>query len=175
MHSLTYKIKFSFHYSSFKNSKIFVMNSLTSKIFTPIKNLYHFGMSIVDRVAENIGISKYFARFMVSGVINTIFGYSVFAFFIFIGCGDFTAPFFAEICGIIFNFNTIGGMVFGDRSKKLFWRFCLVYGTIYIFQVTGLKLFAACGVENRYLSGFILLFPGAFLSYTLNKKLVFKK
>ncbi|MBO7605829.1 MAG: GtrA family protein [Elusimicrobiaceae bacterium] len=132
-------------------------------------------MSIVDKVAENIGISKYFARFLVSGVINTAFGYFAFAFFIFIGCGDFTAPLFSTISGIIFNFNTIGGMVFGDRSKKLFWRFCLVYGIVYIFQVIGLKLFAACGVENRYLSGFILIFPGALLSYFLNKKFVFKK
>ena len=151
------------------------MKTFLAKLFTPIKTLYQFVMSIVDKVAQNLGISRYFARFMVSGVINTIFGYSAFAFFIFIGCGDFTAPLFAEIASIIFNFNTIGGMVFGDRSKKLFWRFCLVYGTIYIFQVTGLKLFAACGVENRYLSGFILIFPAALLSYNLNKKLVFKK
>ena len=151
------------------------MKDTLKKFFAPVKTFYDFAMSMVDRVALNIGISKYFARFLVSGAINTAFGYSVFAFFIFIGCGDFTAPLFAEICGVIFNFNTIGGMVFGDRSKKLFWRFCLVYGTIYVFQVTGLKLFAACGVENRYISGFILIFPGAFLSYTLNKKLVFKK
>ncbi len=151
------------------------MKDFLKRIFVPVKELYRFGMSIVDRVAENIGISKYFARFLVSGVINTAFGYITFAFFIFIGCGDFTAPLFAEILCIIFNFNTIGGMVFGDRSKKLFWRFCLVYGTIYIFQVAGLKIFAACGVENRYLSGFILLIPGALLSYNLNKKLVFKK
>ena len=151
------------------------MKIFLKKIFAPVKAFYNFGMSIVDRVAENLGLSKYFARFLVSGVINTAFGYCVFAFFIFIGCGDFTAPLFAEICGVIFNFNTIGGMVFGDRSKKLFWRFALVYGTIYVFQVAGLKLFAACGVENRYLSGFILIFPGALLSYNLNKKLVFKK
>ena len=151
------------------------MENLKKTLFMPIKDLYQLGMSIVDRVAQNVGISRYFARFLVSGVINTIFGYLVFAFFIFLGCGDFTAPLFAEICAIIFNFNTIGGMVFGDRSKKLFWRFCLVYLTIYIFQVAGLKLFAACGVENRYLSGFILLFPGALLSYNLNKRLVFKK
>ena len=151
------------------------MKDFFKKIFAPLKTFYDFAMSIVDKVALNIGMSKYFARFLVSGVINTAFGYSVFAFFIFIGCGDFTAPLFAEICGVIFNFNTIGGMVFGDRSKKLFWRFCLVYLTIYVFQVSGLKIFAACGVENRYISGFILLFPGAFLSYTLNKKLVFRK
>jgi len=151
------------------------MEQIKNKLFAPVKTAYQFGMSVVDSVAQNIGISKYFARFLVSGVINTAFGYVTFAFFIFIGCGDFTAPLFAEILCIIFNFNTIGGMVFGDRSKKLFWRFCLVYGTIYIFQVAGLKLFAACGVENRYLSGFILLVPGALLSYNLNKKLVFKK
>ena len=151
------------------------MKNLLSIIFSPIKSFYNFGMSIVDSVAENLGLSKYFARFLVSGAINTAFGYFVFSFFIFIGCGDFTAPLFAEICGIIFNFNTIGGMVFGNRSKKLFWRFALVYGIIYVFQVSGLKIFAACGVENRYISGFILIFPGAFLSYNLNKRLVFKK
>ena len=149
--------------------------SKISKLFAPMKNLYQLGMSIVDRVAENVGISKYFARFLVSGAINTAFGYGIFAFFIFIGCGDFTAPLFATIAGIIFNFNTIGGMVFGDRSKKLFWRFCLVYGIVYIFQVLGLKFFAFCGIENRYISGFILIFPGALLSYFLNKKFVFKK
>lgn len=151
------------------------MESVRNKVFAPVKTAYQFMMSIVDKVAENIGISKYFARFMVSGAINTIFGYFAFAFFIFIGCGDFTAPLFANIVGTIFNFNTIGGMVFGDRSKKLFWRFCLVYTIVYIFQVVGLKIFAACGVENRYLSGFILTFPGALLSYYLNKKFVFKK
>ncbi len=151
------------------------MKNFLGKLFAPIKTFYNFGMSIVDKVAENLGLSKYFARFLVSGVINTAFGYCAFAFFIFIGCGDFTAPLFAEICGIIFNFNTIGGMVFGDRSKKLFLRFCLVYGIIYIFQVAGLKIFAAYGMENRYISGFILLFPIAFLSYNLNKRLVFKK
>ena len=151
------------------------MKIFLGKLFAPIKTFYNFGMSIVDKVAENLGLNKYFARFLVSGVINTAFGYSIFSLFIFLGCGDFTAPLFAEIFGIIFNFNTIGGMVFGDRSRKLFWRFCLVYGTIYVFQVSGLKLFAACGIENRYLSGFILLIPGALLSYNLNKRLVFKK
>jgi putative flippase GtrA len=151
------------------------METQSKNLFAPIKTFYRFIMSIVERIAENVGISKYFARFLVSGVINTIFGYFAFAFFIFIGCGDFTAPLFANIAGTIFNFNTIGGMVFGDRSKKLFWRFCLVYIIVYIFQVAGLKIFAACGVENRYLSGFILLVPGALLSYFLNKKFVFKK
>ena len=151
------------------------MKEFFKKIFAPLKTFYTFGMSVVDRVAENLGISRYFARFLVSGAINTAFGYFAFAFFIFIGCGDFTAPLFAEICGIIFNFNTIGGMVFGDRSKKLFLRFALVYGIIYIFQVAGLKIFAAYGMENRYLSGFILLAPVALLSYNLNKRLVFKK
>ena len=151
------------------------MENLKKTLFMPVKDLYQLGISIVDRVAQSVGISKYFARFLVSGVINTAFGYAVFAFFIFLGCGDFTAPLFAEIACVIFNFNTIGGMVFGDRSKKLFWRFCLVYLTIYIFQVSGLKIFAAFGVENRYLSGFILIFPAALLSYTLNKKLVFRK
>ena len=146
-----------------------------NKIFAPVKALYEFALSVVDKVGQALGLSKYFARFLFSGAINTVFGYCVFAFFIFLGCGDFTAPLFAEIAGVIFNFNTIGGIVFGDRSRKLFWRFCLVYATIYVFQVCGLKLFAACGVENRYLSGFILIFPGAFLSYNLNKKLVFKK
>lgn len=151
------------------------MKNIIKKLFVPIKSFYNFGMSIVDKIAENLGLSKYFARFLVSGAINTAFGYFIFAFFIFLGCGDFTAPLFAEICAVIFNFNTIGGMVFGDRSKKLFLRFCSVYAIIYIVQVAGLKIFAAYGIENRYLSGFILVFPVAFLSYNLNKKLVFKK
>lgn len=159
----------------FKNCTIYFVGRYMKKIFAPIKPVYDFSMSIIDRTAQSLGLSKYFARFLVSGAVNTAFGYSVFAFFVFIGCGDFTAPLFATISGVIFNFNTIGGMVFGDRSKKLFWRFCLVYGIVYIFQVAGLKFFAVCGIENRYISGFILIFPGAILSYFLNKKLVFKR
>ncbi len=115
-----------------------------------------------------------FIKFILVGILNTIFGYSCFAFFVFLGFGDVLAPLFANILGILFNFKTYGHLVFKNPDNSLIFKFFAVYSIVYISNVAGLVLFAELGLKNRYISGFILLLPLALLAYYLNGKYVFK-
>lgn len=119
-----------------------------------------------------IMIKDQFVRFLIVGVINTIFGYSVFSLFVFLGVHYALALLMATILGILFNFKTIGILVFAKKENNLIWRFFLVYTFVYGVNVLGLHLLNGVGL-NIYFSGAILLFPSALLSFILNKKYVF--
>ncbi|NCQ92050.1 MAG: hypothetical protein GPI94_15420 [Microcystis aeruginosa LG13-03] len=54
-----------------------------------------------------------FVRFLLVGVLNTIFGYSLFAVLILIGLNYKYAVLIGTIQGVLFNFQTTGRLVFG--------------------------------------------------------------
>lgn len=113
-----------------------------------------------------------FIRFLIVGGINTLFGYSCFALFIFIGIHYSLAVLFSTICGVLFNFKATGIIVFKNKSNKLIFRFVAVYGVVYIINVLFLKALISNNV-NAYLAGGLLLFPIAVITFFLQKKLVF--
>jgi putative flippase GtrA len=80
----------------------------------------------------------------------------------------------STIFGVMFNFKTIGKLVFDSHDNSLIFRFVLVYSIIYILNVSGLWTFEKFGYDNMYLNGFALLAPLAVVSFILNKKYVFK-
>jgi putative flippase GtrA len=110
----------------------------------------------------------------VVGVINTAFGYAVFALFIYLGLNYVWAISLATIAGILFNFKTIGAIVFESHDNKLIIKFLGVYGVVYLFNLVGLKIFNNYQVSN-YLAGAILVFPAAVIGYLLNRQFVFNK
>lgn len=120
-------------------------------------------------------IEEQFIKFLFVGMLNTIFGYTIYAFFVFIGFGYILAPLFSTIAGIIFNFKTTGIIVFNSKKNSLFFKFFFVYVLSYILSVIFLKLFIICGVSNLYISGFIVTILMAFFNYTMNKHFVFNK
>ncbi len=79
----------------------------------------------------------------------------------------------ATICGIIFNYNSFGKLVFKDHDGGRFLKFIGVYALIYTGNVIGLKLGHRVGL-NSYIGAAILIAPMALASYYLNKKWVFK-
>lgn len=113
-----------------------------------------------------------FIRFLFVGGINTIFGYSTFAFFIYCNIHYALASFFSTICGILFNFITVGSIVFNNNNYKLIFRFFAVYGVTFICSILCLKVFNYFYISN-YIGGAILVLPMAILSFILNKKFVF--
>ena len=54
-----------------------------------------------------------FVRFLLVGVLNTLFGYFSFATLIIIGLDYKLAALLATIIGVLFNFQTTGRLVFG--------------------------------------------------------------
>lgn len=113
-------------------------------------------------------------RFLLVGGINTIFGYSIYALGIFIGLHYSLATLFCIILGVLFNFKTTGVIVFKNSKNKHIFKFGMVYGIIYLVNVLLLTFFNTFGVNN-YIGGAIIILPIAFLTFFLQKKLVFSK
>ncbi len=112
-------------------------------------------------------------RFLVAGMLNALFGYFVFSFFIFCGVYYAYASLLSYFFGIIFNFNTMGRFVFGACHWHRIFRFCGVYVFLYGLNVLFLTFFNFMGV-NFYLSGALVIPPLALISFFLNKYFVFK-
>lgn len=114
-----------------------------------------------------------FIRFLVVGGINTLFGYSVFAIFIYLGFHYTIASFLSTVIGVLFNFKTLGKLVFKNNSNALIFKFFVVYAITYVINISLLRVLKTLGI-NMYIAGAILILPLAVLSFLLNKKFVFK-
>lgn len=119
-------------------------------------------------------IKNQFIRFIIASGINTIFGFLAFSLFIFLGFRYPIAILFATICGILFNFQTIGRFVFSSKNNLLIFQFVGVYLVTYILMTAGVGILIHIGM-SAYLSGAILVIPIGITSFLLNKRFVFKK
>lgn len=115
-----------------------------------------------------------FIRFILASGANTIFGFLAFSFFIFLGFYYPIAVFFSTICGILFNFQTIGRFVFFSKNNLLIFRFIGVYVVTYLLFTAGVGTLIHFHA-NAYISGAIMVLPIGITSFLLNKKFVFKK
>lgn len=71
-------------------------------------------------------------QFLGVGVINTVFGYIIYAVLIFASIPYPAALFAATIAEIIFNYFSFGRIVFYDRGGWfVFGKFAIVYAVIY--------------------------------------------
>src|SRR6476646_7233459 len=107
-------------------------------------------------------------RYLAVGGINTVFGYSMYSLFTFVGLHYTLVVLLAQISGVLFNFNSTGRIVFNNTKYGLLYRFAGVYVILYLLNVLLLGLFVQIN-SNMYLAGAILILPMAFLSFLLNK------
>ncbi len=119
-------------------------------------------------------LKKQIVSFILVGVLNTIVGYALYAFFIFIGFHYILAVVASTILGVLFNFKTISKFVFETHNNRLIVKFFSVYLIVFIVNVALIKLFKVFGY-NDYIAGLIALFPCAAISFILNKYYVYKK
>jgi len=115
-----------------------------------------------------------FIRFLFVGALNTLFGYALYAFLVFIGIRYDWARVIAIIIGIIFNFFTTGRIVFKNKDNWLIVRFVLVYAVTMSLDVFVLKRLVEHLQVNEYLAGALTTIPIALLSYLLNSIFTFK-
>ena len=113
-------------------------------------------------------------RFLFVGVLNTLFGYSIFVLLSLGGISYYLSTLLATILGVLFNFKTIGKLVFKNHDNKLIFSFIAVYTVIYLLNITSLKLILAFGI-NILIAQAGLVLPLALVSYFLNKTFVFKQ
>lgn len=117
-------------------------------------------------------MKKQFFKFLIVGGLNTVFGYGLFALFLFFGFHYSLAVLFATVLGVFFNFFTIGKLVFLNSKHQLIWKFIGVYIIVYALNVSGLWIFEQL-VFNLYIAGALLVLPLAVVSFILNKYWVF--
>jgi len=112
--------------------------------------------------------------FIKIGMINTIFYYLVYIFFLFIGFNYYFSALLATSIGVLFNFKTFGKYVFFNEDKSRIIRFIATYTILYIVNILFINIFNYI-LNNYYFSGFLSIFPYSFFSFILNKKFVFNQ
>jgi len=113
-------------------------------------------------------------RFLVVGGLNTLFGYSLFAVLTYVGMSYPIAIGLATIGGVMFNFQSVGRLVFDGAPRSRFWRFVAVYGVIYLLNLGGVRCLLAVGM-NVYFANALILIPLSLVAFILNRRFVFNQ
>lgn len=118
-------------------------------------------------------LTKHLFRFMVVGLLNTLFGYSLYVLFIYLGFIYYLAIIFSTALGALFNFKTIGRFVFNNNNNSLFLRFIFYYLGLSLLNI-GLVNFFSKFINDYYVSGFFAIIICALASFVINRKLMYK-
>ncbi len=113
-----------------------------------------------------------FLRFLIIGLVNTVFGYSIYWLLLSSQFDYRLAALCSTIIGIIFNYKTIGKYVFNCAGKASIVNFFMVYCFLYLLNIFGIFLFLIIGL-NQAVGGFLMIFPCAIIGFFLNKRFVF--
>lgn len=112
-------------------------------------------------------------RFVVTGGVNTAFGYGIYAACIYLGAGYAIASGASIVCGLLFSYKTTSALVFGRGYRGSLARYIGSYVIVYAFSLLILKTMDTFGV-NPYLAGVLAAPPCAVLSFALLKLFVFR-
>jgi putative flippase GtrA len=116
------------------------------------------------------------SKFILIGLLNTMFGYSAYALLIFFGLSFALALLISTVSGIIFNYFTFGQLFFNiGVNLENFIKFIITYLFIYLLNVSFLHLMINIWNVNSYMSQFLFLIPAAAISWLLMNYWVFKE
>jgi len=113
-------------------------------------------------------------KFIITGIINTVFYFILYSIFIFMGLDYKMAVFIATVIGVFFSFKMFGKFVFNNEDKSVLNKFILLYIVLYLFNIFFVGFFENI-FNNYYTSGLIATALCAIISFVLNKLYVFKK
>lgn len=119
-------------------------------------------------------LSKEVIKFIVTGFINTLFGYLLYAFFFWLTGSKTIALIFNYSIGIFFNYKTYSLLVFNSGSKKVLTKFILAYGTTLLINYISLFIYCDLLKINPYFAQIITLSYVTILLFFLLKMYVFK-
>jgi putative flippase GtrA len=112
-------------------------------------------------------------RFYQAAIVNTVFGFGLYALLVAAGLDPFAAQALAFICGVAFNYLTYSRHVFRDSAPAKF-RFVLSYLGVYLLNVTlfaGFRLI----IPNVYIAGAAMMLTASLLNYFVLKRIVFRR
>lgn len=97
-----------------------------------------------------------FTLFLCVGALNTLFGYCVFAMLTLCGLGHFAAVTGATALGVLFNFQSIGRIVFADRHGARLLAFFAIYMAQYLCNLAALAALTGIGMSTLFAEALIL-------------------
>ena len=107
------------------------------------------------------------------GIVNTLFGYGVYAALVFVGMNMFVAQFVATVVGVVFNYFTYSRAVFRG-SRGAIGQFIVAYIVQYLFSLGALAGLSRL-IPNPYLAGLGALIVTSLVFYLLLKRWVFRR
>jgi putative flippase GtrA len=111
-----------------------------------------------------------FLRFGLVGLVNTGFGYGVFALLVLVGIWSGAALVMSTIAGVAFNFQTSRRLVFRSSGRTL--RFIAVYVVVLALNWAALRTLRRYGLPDLESQAFLTL-PIAAMSFLGQRTFVF--
>lgn len=112
------------------------------------------------------------ARYYQAGIVNTIFGFSLYSFLVWVGIGIFVSQTISHIIGMMFNYFTYKKHVFRKSDPAKF-KFFLSYSINYILSISSLFLISRI-ILSPYAAGLISALLVSVINYFFLKFIVFK-
>lgn len=114
-------------------------------------------------------------KFLGTGILNTVFGYAIYAALLFINVPYLIALFVATVVGLVFNYFSFGRMVFhGHSGWFVFGKFVVAYALIYGANAVLLRILMVDFLLNPYLGQVICIPISVLLSWLLMNYWVYK-
>ena len=130
-----------------------------------------FSATMARRLARWPG-GVLFARFVGVGLLNTAFGYGVFAALVLAGGWPGAALVVATVAGVAFNFQTTRRLVFRTDGRGRVVRFVLVYVAILAINWAALRITRRFGVPDIAAQAALAL-PMSIAAFLSQKAFVF--
>ena len=118
-------------------------------------------------------LNKTFIRFLLVGLLNTAFGVGLYCLFIYFGVVYKLAVLLSTVLGVLFNFKTIGILVFKNKNNHLILRFILSYVVVYVINIGIIKVLLCTNQIDEYWAGILATPIIGVISFILQKKFVF--
>jgi putative flippase GtrA len=131
----------------------------------------------MNRQVSTVGLfDPRIIKFLSVGLLNTVFGYAVYASLLFVDVPYLTALFVATVAGVIFNYFSFGRMVFQDHGGWfVFGKFVVAYGAVYVANATLLRALTKDFLFSPYVGQVICIPLSVLLSWLLMNYWVYKK
>ena len=119
---------------------------------------------------------KLIARFIGVGLLNTIVGYGIYGILIALNVPYLVALLMSTIMGVIFNYFSIGRLVFKSRGGLIvFGKFIAAYGVVYGINATALDVLIKHFQFNPYIGQALCVPLSVIISWLLMNYWVYKK
>jgi putative flippase GtrA len=115
-----------------------------------------------------------FARFLLIGGVNTLFGYAIFLAGLLAGLPPEAALAIATLLGALFNYVLTARFVFGHRAADRLPVFAMAYGGLYAINAAAIRILVQAGASAA-LAQAALTPAMAAVAFLLFRNVVFRR